>query len=149
MGTVNVNRELSSTIILKGIIPNQTFDSIYQVNVFDLKSTVKDKTGSSSNLTDLNLIKIKLLIADSIDLTFADLSETTLLIGNETLVGLATDTSKKSLNFVLPDRITNVNYKDIYNLNKPLEIRYKGKAINLIDTLYIKAVYTFRIKGKI
>lgn len=147
MGTVNVTRELTSTIFFDTLNPNQSFDSIYLINIKNLKSTVKEKTGSSDYLTDLNFTKVNLSIPDSINFTFADLQETKLLLGSNTLVILPTDASGKNLDFILPDWVSSVNYKDLYQLSAPIEIRYTGKAAKALDSAYIKATYTFRIKA--
>jgi hypothetical protein len=147
IGTIDITRNLYSKIYFGPLNPQQSFDSLYQLNIKEFRTDVEMKTSTRGYLTDLNFTKVTLSISDSANYSFDDFEQFDLLIGKDTLVVLPAISTNKNMNFELPPSLINYNYKDLYDKKSPIELRYMVKGINSLDSIAIQATYSFRIKG--
>ncbi len=149
LGTIDINRPILTNIYINEVEKGELFDTVYEINIQDIKKIIEEKGTSNIKLTSMYIKKISLSIPDSFNFGFEDLETVKLSIGSQEIGSLPANTVGKKIDFDIPTEAMQDNFKSYYDQAKNISILCTGKAKNHIPKSIITAEYLFNIKADV
>ncbi|MFY8108796.1 MAG: hypothetical protein ACOVO9_07385 [Bacteroidia bacterium] len=147
LGTINIDRILSTPVKVNSLNSGETFDSSYTLIMSDLKKQVEEKGGSNINIQNIQISKLELFINDTLNINFEDFENVEMFMDTALSLGsLPIDSKGKYINLAIPGANIQNKLKEYYLNSTNIPLRCKGKAKNAIPTGEIFNIFvTFRV----
>jgi len=147
LGTINIDRQLSTVVRVNSLNSGETFDSSYTLIMSDLKRQVEEKGGSSIAIQSIQISKLEITINDTLTTNFEDFESVEMYMDTMLLLGiLPLDSKGKYVELPLPGQAIQDKLKNYYLKSTNLPLRCRGKAKNAIPSGDLFTIFiTFKV----